>query len=319
MKANIHKNEIQKISPKVDLEVAVEEMREDSFSAKWPKELNDFLDEKVGDLFYIESPPVEIIGEIDFVIDMYRPQRITTAMVATNHLLDAITYYIKNDIGPIPENWVQRSGRFLIPTPDIIRFRLKTFNPHASPTEEQRQKWYPKDGHAPYMNGEDVTSLSTASGIFEEPGICYFLYGGTSDPNMTDIGTSLSYLKRILGGIKVEGKDESPDRFFKSLRRRFPNYTGVLIEMGWKPSEIPLSPEILPERMYQMYQRAELLEHQDIKERVYRLSKLSGNVSQMAAILKSLDEDTLLKKDNAKSRKASEGMGLGNKKPIWTK
>lgn len=318
MKKNLKDNENEKVSIKAGLQEAERDMNSESFSAKWPEELNEFLEDKIGDLFYVESPPIEIIGGIDFVLDMYMPQRITTAMCATSHLLLALTYYIKNNLGPIPENWVQRDSKFLVPTPDIIRFRMKTFNPFADPTKEQRALWSPGKGKAPAMKDGDVTSLSSAPPMFEDPGICYFLYGGISDPNLTDLGTSLSYLKRVLGGARTEGKDESPERFFKSLRRRFPNYTGVLLEMGWMPSQVPMSPDDLPEKMMLMYRRAELLEHNDIKERIYKISKISGNVPQMAAILKSLDEDTILKKDNAKSRKASKGLGLdGAQKRPW--
>ena len=82
---------------------------------------------------------------------------------------------------------------------------------------------------------------------------------------------------------------------------------------------IPMSPEDLPTEMYEAFKRVEMFAHQDIKERVYKLSKMSGNVPQMASILKSLDDDTILKKQTAKSKEASRGMGISKKTPDWAK
>lgn len=317
MNQRVKKNARDKAALNAEISAVAAKMKMDSFSVRWPKELNDFLDEKIGHLFYTESPPVEIVGGIDFVIDMYMPSRITKAIMATQYLLKALVYYIKNDLGPIPEEWVRKGDSFFVPAPDILRFKLKTFNPHEGIAKGEKVSWSPKSTAAPNLFEKNATSLLTAIGIYDEPGICYFLYGGVSNPNFVDLSVSLAYLKRICGGVHTGGRSNDPRKFFRLLQRRFPNYSGVLMEMGWGASEIPLTPGDLPEKMYEMYLRAELLEHQDIKERMYKLSKMSGNVSQMSAIIRSLDEDTLLKKDNAKSKKASGKSGLKNASPNW--
>lgn len=301
------------------LEEYAEEIRENSFSAKWPTELNDFLEEKVGHLFYVMSPPVDIIGDIELVYDMYMPRRITTSMMATNSLLEAMKYYADNNIGPVPCTWIMKNGRHLVPTTEILRFKFKTANPSAGPTEEQRGKWKIAETIAPTMYSNEELGMSDAPAIYEDPAICYFLYGGRKEPVNTDLGISLAHIIRVVGGAKINGRSEDRAYFFNCLRRKFPNYARVLIDMGWTEKTIPSSPEDLPKALFEAYEKVEMFEHQAMKEQIYRLSKTTGNVSQMSSIIKSMDDETIMKRSRSK-RKDAEKDGGGSTLPTatWT-
>ncbi len=301
------------------MEEIEEEFTESAVAKEWGEPLNSFLEEKLGHLFYFNSPPVQLVSQFGFSLDVHKPVRSTTSMYAVKNLIEAISFYIQHNLGPIPDTWVIRDREYFMPTQDIIRLKLKTYAPMMEPTEEQSKAWKIKSTLAPKMNGEDETSFATAPSVYEDPGICYFLYGGLRDTLMTGINATYgSMMQYALGKPeKIDRKDAKA--FGRILRRRFPNYSGALLEMGWQYHQIPLSIDDLPEDMVKAYRRAEIMEHQQMKEQMYSIAKLTQNVSQMASIIKSLDEESLLKKDSAKTRKASKGLGLKNSRPTWTK
>jgi len=319
-----HINRMREITEEVEaaekeIEKIEEEFTESSVAKEWGDPLNSFLEEKLGHLFYFNSPPVQLVSQFGFSLDVYKPTRPTTSMYAVKNLIEAISFYIQYNLGPIPETWVIRDGEYFMPTQDIIRLKLKTYAPMMDPTDEQSKPWKIKTTLAPAMRGKDETSFATAPSVYEDPGICYFLYGGLRDTLMTGINATYGSMMQYALGEPEKIDRNDAKAFGQILRRRFPNYSGALLEMGWQHHQIPLSIDELPEDMVKAYRRAELMEHQRMKEQMYSIARLTQNVSQMASIIKSLDEESLLKKDSAKTRKASKGLGLKNSRPAWSK
>lgn len=304
----------------VDAKEIAEEIRESLVTTRWPEQLVDYLFSVIGDVVFVDSVKIEIQGEMQFCIDMIAPIRKTTMLYAFRHVCSAMYAYVQKELGPVPPTWDVVKGDVRVPIDEILHFRVKTNSPCNSPTEKQTHEGTVemKGSKFPAPSTQKEVSFEEAIPFIDDPQACFVAFSGRYTRNFINLRQAIGAVTKV-SKTRGDKKIESADVFFNSICARFPNYYGVLLDMGWEDEEIPIDKEELPEKFLDAYKRAELRTNAFLQERLFRSAKNSSSAKEISGVLKTMDPETIGKKEevrnNAKKKRLPADIDIDS--PSW--
>ncbi len=324
LNAGIACKTMTKLEMTEDQNEITEEILSMSAAGRWPEQLVDHLFSTVGDVVFVDSIKIELLGEMQFCVDMIAPTRQTTMIHALMHVCEAMFQYVQKDIGPIPPTWEKVKGDVRIPLDEILHLRVKTADIYIEPTEAQVEftKGFKKGGvkfPAPSPNRHMDTDYEIAVPFFDDPCSCFIAFSGRYTKNFMYMKQAISVMKRTISARSFK-RIESPAIFFNSLCVRFPNYYGVLLDMGWEEKDIPVDKDDLKKEFLDAYERVEIKTDAFLQEQLFRAIKRSPTAKEIGPVLRMMSKSVINKKAEAKTDRAAKKItpSAGEmKRPSW--
>lgn len=163
---------------------------------------------------------------------------------------------------------------------------------------------------------KDLPSLSEDSYLFEVIDIMRAKGAEINPENFLE--EAVEYRNELLPSTYIA--EINPVIFYKALLERFPNYIGVLADMGQNPMEIPDQAEDLPKALYEVYKKVETQLTSKIMELWWKDVQIDSK--KIPALMKALNPEVMMKKEREKNKekqKQEKEEMEPQKRPKWSR